>query len=234
MEFREWLFRTKTSLSTIKHYSGAIYGRLSDICSFPIYEVRDTEEFKSIFDSLKKDDDFIRLNEKGHRMYTAALNKYMTFLQSRQCDENSLFIDVHDIERDNRLEKTEKLMMVKARLGQGRYRNRLLEIWDGKCSVTGYDDPRLLVASHIKPWYCSDNRERICCYNGLMLTPTLDKVFDIGLITFDPEKNGKIQISEGLKDPEALGLDSDMHLRDLPESCVNYLKWHEKNIFLRY
>lgn len=40
------------------------------------------------------------------------------------------------------------------------------------------------MASHIKPWKDSDNRERLSGQNGLMLTPTPDHLFDKGYISF--------------------------------------------------
>ena len=56
--------------------------------------------------------------------------------------------------------------------------------------MTGYADTRVLIASHIKPWYRATNEERVNPMNGLILTPNLDKVFDLGLITFDPAEKG--------------------------------------------
>lgn len=54
----------------------------------------------------------------------------------------------------------------------------------------------LLLASHIKPWRSASNYERLSSENGLLLSPLYDKLFDIGLITFDD--NMKILISNKL------------------------------------
>ena len=43
---------------------------------------------------------------------------------------------------------------IETRLGQGRYRSQLIDIWR-KCSVTEFDRVDLLIASHIKPWRVS-------------------------------------------------------------------------------
>lgn len=58
------------------------------------------------------------------------------------------------------------------------------------CPITGIDDKRLLIASHIKPWVHSNNEERVNTKNGILLSPLFDKLFDkgIGLITFTLEK----------------------------------------------
>ena len=39
-----------------------------------------------------------------------------------------------------------------------------------------------LVASHTKPWRDSTNEERLDGENGLLLTPTIDHLFDKGFI----------------------------------------------------
>ncbi len=73
---------------------------------------------------------------------------------------------------------------MKSRVGQGDFRKSLIEKYDGKCVVTGIDLTKLLIASHIKPWRISDNKERLSSENGLLLSANLDKLFDSGLITF--------------------------------------------------
>ena len=68
------------------------------------------------------------------------------------------------------LEETTRDAVVKSRLGQGVFRAKLVEIWDG-CSVTGCKTIEVLRASHIKPWRSSSNSERLDPYNGLLLLP---------------------------------------------------------------
>ena len=46
-------------------------------------------------------------------------------------------------------------------------------------------NPVHLVASHIKPWRESTNEERLTAGNGLLLTPSIDHLFDRGFISFD-------------------------------------------------
>ena len=64
-----------------------------------------------------------------------------------------------------------------------------MEKYSGSCIITGLDHPKLLVASHIKPWAVSTNAERLSVDNGLLLSATYDRLFDCGLITF--KKTGK-------------------------------------------
>ncbi len=79
--------------------------------------------------------------------------------------------------------ETTRLAIVKARVGQGIFRDEVSKI-EKHCRLTGVEDADHLVASHIKPWKDSDNRERLSGQNGLMLTPTPDHLFDKGFISF--------------------------------------------------
>jgi len=83
----------------------------------------------------------------------------------------------------NELTPTEKDALVKARRGQGKFREAVLSYW-GNCAVSNCSELFLLRASHIKPWKDSTNTERLDRYNGLLLNPNLDAAFDKGLISF--------------------------------------------------
>ncbi|WP_373691251.1 HNH endonuclease [Peribacillus frigoritolerans] len=88
---------------------------------------------------------------------------------------------------------SEKQYLSKVRTTQGKFRESLLKA-PPICKICGMNIRELLVASHIKPWKdCNDN-ERIDFYNGLLLCPSHDAVFDSGYISFDSE--GNIIISE--------------------------------------
>jgi hypothetical protein len=56
------------------------------------------------------------------------------------------------------------------------------------------DNPVHLVASHCKPWRDSSNEERLNGENGLLLTPSIDHLFDRGFIGF--ENNGALIIHQ--------------------------------------
>ncbi|WP_180117940.1 HNH endonuclease [Acinetobacter sp. YH12096] len=127
---------------------------------------------------------------------------------------------------------TEKDALIKARIGQSTYRNALCDYWNG-CAVTGCTLNDLLIASHIKPWSASNNKERLDQFNGLLLSPTLDKAFDKGLISFDAA--GSIMISPKLsKDTlDQLGISPNMKLSKIDPRHNAYLQWHRNNLFNR-
>ena len=88
------------------------------------------------------------------------------------------------------------------------------------------------MASHIKPWNVSDNEQRLDPFNGLLLQPNLDKLFDRGYVTFD--LHGNIQCSRLLEicDRKTLGIDKHMHLQKLDDNHKKYLVYHQDNCFI--
>ncbi|MEI6914209.1 MAG: HNH endonuclease signature motif containing protein, partial [Armatimonadota bacterium] len=56
--------------------------------------------------------------------------------------------------------------------------------FERECRLTHVGNPTHLIASHIKPWRESNNDERLAGGNGLLLTPSIDHLFDRGFITF--------------------------------------------------
>ena len=155
-------------------------------------------------------------------MYSSALKSYGEFLAD--LGQVDVTTDVDDILQSDDLTTTEKSMLVSARVGQGQFRQRLFEQWDG-CAVTGYMMPAMLVASHIKPWRSSTNMERLDPNNGLLLLANLDKAFDRGFISF--EDNGQIIISTQLERPQVLGISQHMRL-SVREQNIKYLQYHRE------
>ena len=96
------------------------------------------------------------------------------------------------VTNDSSIRETERQALIRARNGQGLFRDRVSKI-ETKCRVTGVENPVHLVASHCKPWRDSTDEERLNGDNGLLLTPSIDHLFDRGFIGF--EDNGKLIIS---------------------------------------
>jgi putative restriction endonuclease len=128
---------------------------------------------------------------------------------------------------------TERESVIKARVGQGIFRKQLLEMWDG-CAVTGIKLPDVLRASHIKPWRDSTNAERTNRYNGLLLLPQYDHLFDKKLISF--EDDGRIVKSPVLdRIPlNQLGINESDRLRALSGDHLPFLRYHREAMFVRF
>lgn len=127
---------------------------------------------------------------------------------------------------------TEAERMVVQRVGQNLFRTALLDYWQGRCCVSGLDVPELLRSSHIKPWaICESDDERLDVFNGLLLAPSLDALFDAGWITFQPE--GVILFSTTLSQRarEALGVTDAMKVSRLRPEHQHYLDYHRQHVF---
>lgn len=129
-------------------------------------------------------------------------------------------------------QSTEAERLVVQRVGQGLFRDALLDCWQGRCCVSGLALPSLLRASHIKPWgKCVTDDERLDVFNGLLLAPHLDALFDRGWISF--EDGGALLTSASL--PEAarlqLGLSGDWRLDGLKQEHTCYLAFHRQHEF---
>lgn len=129
---------------------------------------------------------------------------------------------------DIALSDTERDALIKARIGQGEYRDQLLDYWGG-CAVTGCSMPELLRASHIKPWRFAVPSERWDRFNGLLLAGHLDLAFDQGMISFNDD--GRILLSRNL-DPasaKALNITPELCLRMIEAGHRHYLAWHREH-----
>ena len=158
-------------------------------------------------------------------MYSATLSQFAAYLASNGSDD--VQVDIEQIIDDPNTTTTEKTALIKLRIGQGAFRDKVLLHWTG-CAVTGFSDTSLLVASHIKPWKKSTNSERLDQWNGLLLSPNLDKAFDKGFITF--EMNGCIRISSLFADAAKLGIIPSMKIRLKPDH-EKYMVHHRAEEF---
>ena len=142
------------------------------------------------------DMDFAIKNRTGNNMYSNALKQFRLF-RNIESSEPADYIEVTDaIEGYAHLQETERSALIKSRIGQGQFRKELLKKYNNSCVITGINEKKLLIASHIKPWAVCSNVERLSVENGLLLSPTFDKLFDCGLISF--KDTGKIIISSQL------------------------------------
>ena len=135
----------------------------------------------------------------------------------------------------NDLSDTERAAVVTARRGQGVFRQNVLGI-ERACRVTGVDRAEHLVASHTKPWRdCVDASERLDGENGLMLTPTIDHLFDRGFISF--EDDGRLLVSPRADAValERMGVESRkrVDVGSFSEGQRRYLDVHREHVFLQ-
>ena len=149
----------------------------------------------------------------------------------RNTNEVSLDSDINLISEieSNTMVGIEKKALVKMRVNQGIFRDKLLKKYS-KCCLCGVCNVAFLTASHIKPWVDSDSKEKLDIENGFLLCPNHDKLFDGGWISFNDE--GGILISSSIQQSDRVFMNvrEDMKIV-LSEQNKKYLKFHRDNIY---
>lgn len=124
----------------------------------------------------------------------------------------------------------------RARLGQGAFRSLVLDAYQRRCALTGESTLPVLEAAHIRPY--ADQGQHLIS-NGLLMRSDFHKLFDLGLVTVDPQY--RIHVSAKIRDQYFNGkayyrLDGQ-ELTVLPENVGNRpdaaaLRWHNEKRFV--
>lgn len=151
----------------------------------------------------------------------SGLHKYLKFLEHQRSKEDEDFINL-----------TSSSSIHDLLVGQRQFRKELIAYWK-ECAVTGLERMDLLVASHIKPWAMSKDEERLNPFNGLLLAPHLDKLFDRGYISFDAD--GVLLASSLLEQSEirVFGLENGLRLKKLDSKHIPFHRFHRETIWVK-
>ncbi len=152
--------------------------------------------------------------------------------------QNQSIEKIIDIEHElKNIVGKEKERLVKIRINQNDFRQRILASYNGKCCITGLDIPTLLIASHIIPW-SKNEHERLNPRNGLCLNSIHDRAFDKGLITIT--NDFKIKLSDAILAKEKdetiqkyffAHRNQTINLPDRFIPSAEFLEYHQVNIF---
>lgn len=151
--------------------------------------------------------------------------------------------------QDVPVDVTQRLLASTVRIGQHRFAKAVLKNHGDRCVfcgmgniIAGLRRPRILTASHIKPWRDSTSKERLDPLNGLAACPTHDVAFDTGLIsvaddlsiTYAPDLEHVLLKDEPLR--RAFGKPPLADHLILPQAAnlpdAGYLEWHRNKIFV--
>lgn len=141
--------------------------------------------------------------------------------------------------------ETTRIAEQSVRLGQHRFAASVLENYAHSCAFCGFaprslPKHKLLVASHIKPWADSDDRERLDPRNGVAACPTHDAAFDTGLITVNgglrvhraPPLESSSRVDPGVDRYFGLALKQMLMVPAGAEPPgQSYLSWHAVHIY---
>lgn len=139
-----------------------------------------------------------------------------------------------EVDQDVSIPETEREALITARRGQGAFKQRVMLI-ERQCRITQVDNPTHLRASHCKPWRDSTNDERLNGENGLLLTPSIDHLFDRGFISF--EKNGTLIVSPvaHLASLERMGVPTKemLNVGSFSSGQQRFLEYHRDSVLLK-
>lgn len=222
MEFHKWLIEEKSlSQATASKYNLVIKNRILEW--LPSYEIpKNSIEFEALKQTIFALDIYQERNRVGNNMYSSALNHYGNYLKEQDLSDPMMFTE-------NRIFTSEAERLIKVRLTQNKFRKGLFDIHQC-CAISGLNNPKFLIASHIKPWALSNDAERLDSCNGFLLTPNYDRLFDQGFISF--KNTGEILIAKTLSQSEIefFKVPNQLCIK-LKEKHQPYLDFHFSEIF---
>ncbi len=156
-------------------------------------------------------------------------NKYIAsseFDKSLYLNDNSQAVFDHEPYEPINIESAKKLVLraISLREGQPVFRNTLLEIYEGRCAITGTAAIDVLEAAHILPY---DGKHTNHPENGILLRADIHTLFDKGLIKIHAD-NYTVFIDKRLKDTEYQrfsGLRIRFPKRHLPSKDALKIRW---------
>lgn len=118
---------------------------------------------------------------------------------------------------------------LKKRQGQEKFRNALIEYYQGRCAISGCEIPGVLEAAHVEPYSLSKNNNP---NNGILLRADLHTLFDLNLIVIHPyskrlEIKSPLLLSEDYQKFNEITLPSYQDNIWSPDD--DYLKWRYLN-----
>ena len=235
------LFVTREKQTSQTQYRDGIYGPLL----FWEGEAKHGNDRRVANATVNRDEIHLFFRTRHHQPFIYFGQVHVRLFDLREATPSHFVFDVDALVRDDvgrdqeagvrepdppeyRVEpvNTERVGNVKQRRGQDEFRRNVINLWQS-CSVTSLQRHKLLRASHIKPWrHCVDS-ERLDAFNGLLLTPNLDLLFDTGLVTFSRD-TGHIVISDELtaRERRILRVGNALSLRTVYPANRQFLEYH--------
>lgn len=208
-------------------------GRRVDVAYADLPEPFPVDDFSDMFSSLSGDGGPLASDGRGKQGYLFAVNpaaaQQILERIGHRVDVDQILASAVEADGPGPVTTTDRTQ--KVRIGQAYFRERVMQLWGHKCSVSGVSEPRLLIASHIKSWRLANNFERLDPNNGLLLEARFDRLFDSGFITFDSDGSLRTSTEISAQNLEALGLTDGLRLRVVSTETAAYLKFHRENVF---
>lgn len=117
---------------------------------------------------------------------------------------------------------------------QTQFRKALFENNAHVCPICGFSFERFLIASHIRPYAkCEDTYDAINHYNGLLLCPNHDKLFEDARFMTIEYNTGRIILSEEAQASRDYGCLNGLsiHKSYIQNERRHYLQWHNERFW---
>ncbi len=114
---------------------------------------------------------------------------------------------------------------------QREFKKGLLENNEHVCPICGFAFSKFLIASHIKPYALCDNTyDAINSYNGLLLCPNHDKLFESAKYMTIDSYTGEIHLNEEARNSKDYGMleGQKIDIRLVQCERTHYLRWHNQ------
>ena len=142
-------------------------------------------------------------------------------------DSNNNTNITNDLERKQFVEEKIK---TRNQAVQKEFRKRLLDNNINACSICGYSFSKFLIAGHIKPYALCDNTlDAINQYNGLLMCPNHDRLFESAKFMTIDKDTGEIKLNEEARESKEYGMLQGKKINmSLISKRKDYLKWHNE------
>ena len=140
-------------------------------------------------------------------------------------------IEDRPMDEDERQQYIETAVRTRNQAIQTQFRKALLENNDHVCPICGFSFEKFLIASHIRPYSkCEDTYDAINHFNGFLLCPNHDKLFEDAKYMTVEYNTGKIVLSkEAEKSKEFSALAGiSISKNYIRNERRHYLEWHNE------
>ena len=183
-----------------------------------------TKEYLPVYTSHLQSDNKTDLETSEGKLQTAEFKK------ERNSKKQRSIAQIENLHKKiNALSEVEKETLIKQRIGQGFFRDLLIQKYGCKCALCNISTVTMLRASHIKAWKASSQNQKLDENNGLLLCAHHDALFDKFLISFNDD--GSPIISKTLSEEERVSLGLlEINKIVTTKEMHPFLRWHRTEL----
>lgn len=140
-------------------------------------------------------------------------------------------IDDQTMDENERQQYIEAVVRTRNQAVQSQFRKALFENNDHVCPICGFSFEKFLIASHIKPYSkCEDTYDAINHFNGFLLCPNHDRLFEDAKYMTIEYNTGRIILSQEAESSRDYGIlkGSSISRSYIQNERRHYLQWHNQ------